>query len=654
MFGIRKPSSSRLKAEIPHYSEFGITWFPFFGEPHPFNSYRFSETTNPNYDPHDFHSKFDPENDLLFFILDLYKFVKSYKEGITKSQLSKTLNVVLPPDWNVRSSAVNVLNRIMKTKYTLDLRARDYDRFKNSFDFYNYFNEYSRVQKKYLETPYGKLDTWLMSVHPDVRQQLMLKYAGHFTVGGYPIYDPKTQQAEYKALTQTLEAAALQIHRNMRGTTKRSTSISSSNPSTPTKRDPSTSLPITASPGAKPDTINETETLSVDDYENFDSNLTMVTSDDPEAAAEFVRKFPTRPCQVLSIDYVPGFPDDQGYDMLFIVQDRFTKGIFLAPCSRPDTPEQFWNTFSDLVLARAGGYPEQVVSSGRRSKFKGFFEDKCKEHNIKHLRTSTFKPQIGGGLQQAKKRITKFLKEQPSNKGKYAYWVDLLIECESDYNSHNNPISGVSPYFCMYGSQLLTKVPEVIGEERFAKVKTKLERSLKANTNETLEATWKRVFYRLKAHADSATAAYQRQNADEDESGDENNGGNRRRSKRQSIGKSASKETLKEDKSENSTLNNSSGNNSADERAPKDNNKENEHNDDDDDDNNSNKTKTSVASSVQNSPFKKHIRSFLTDEAPASPTAPLEPKTINRNSVISEAVRKLNATSLEDKVQIQV
>lgn len=477
--------TNRVKNELPKFSEFGVVWFPFLGQPHPFNTYKFSSSTNPDFSPNDFNPKYDPENELFYFMLELYQFVKktSGSSGsITKTQLSKTLNNGLPADWILRSGALSAINRIMRTRYTLDMRARDYDRFKGSLDFYNYFSVYSAQLSEFLQTPGGKLEIWLLSVHPEVREQLMLKYAEHFNVGGHPIYDSKTQDSKYQWLVRSLESSALDIHRAIRQKER-----------------------------SKRDKLKQEikETIYVDDYERFDKDSlagAKLDTGDGEVVegGEVVRKFPTRPCQVMSIDYVPGFPDHEGLERLLMVQDRFTKGIFLEAVGSNDSPEVYWEKFNKMVK-RAGGFPEQLISSGRRTRFKGDFDKFCEEYSIKHLKTSAYRPQIGGGLQQAKKRVMWFIKDRTNNhQSTEVFWPQVLHECEVDYNSRVNPVSRVTPYYCMYGHEVLSEIDDENQRNE------KFEKNNKINTSESLEVTWRRVFYRLKAHADSATASYQR------------------------------------------------------------------------------------------------------------------------------------------------
>ncbi|VVT55609.1 uncharacterized protein SAPINGB_P004666 [Magnusiomyces paraingens] len=487
--------SSRLKSEIPKFSEFGVVWFPFLGQPHPLNDYAFASSTNTEYVPTDFAPKYDPEIDLYYFMLELYTYVTKAPGGkITKTQLSRTLNSKLPVDWILRSGALSTINRIMRTRYTLDMRARDYERFKNSFEFYNHFSAYSAQLAEFLSKPGGKLEVWLLSVHPEVREQLMLKYAEHFNVGGHPIYDPTTQVEQHQWLVKSLEASSLDVHKAIRQREKAKYLTPRKQTSSSTTSDSTSSS--TSSTIDTPDFI--------DDYDLFDKDIeagAKLDTGDGEVIDGVVRKFPTRPCQVMSIDYLPGFVDHgDGFDRLLMVQDRFTKGLFLEAVSSSDTPAGYWTHFS-AICTRAGGFPEQLISSGRRTRFKGEFDALCIEHKIKHLRTSAFRPQIGGGLQPAKKRVTRFFKEKTrDNKSAEVLWTQVVKDCETDFNSHVNPVSRVTPYYCMYGQD---KPPPINNDTPPAQLN-------KIDPGDLLQTTWKRVFYRLKAHADSATASYQR------------------------------------------------------------------------------------------------------------------------------------------------
>ena len=84
---------------------------------------------------------------------------------------------------------------------------------------------------------------------------------------------------------------------------------------------------------------------------------------------------PTRPFEVVSMDFIPKLPNSNGFDNILVVVDKLTKyGIFI-PCSTKITEEETAQIFFRHVIAHYG-LPQQVITdhdSRWRTTFGGRF-----------------------------------------------------------------------------------------------------------------------------------------------------------------------------------------------------------------------------------------------------------------------------------------
>ena len=70
---------------------------------------------------------------------------------------------------------------------------------------------------------------------------------------------------------------------------------------------------------------------------------------------------PKRPWASLSMDFITDLPLVGGYDLVFVMVDRFTKMAHFAPCAKTITGEETTDLFKKKVV-RLYGLPDDITS----------------------------------------------------------------------------------------------------------------------------------------------------------------------------------------------------------------------------------------------------------------------------------------------------
>src|SRR5271170_6518642 len=74
----------------------------------------------------------------------------------------------------------------------------------------------------------------------------------------------------------------------------------------------------------------------------------------------YPNKIPTKPFQIISVDFITDLPPSQGHDAMMIVVDRLSKRVYSIPCHKTITSEGSARLFKDTVW-RHEEFPETVL-----------------------------------------------------------------------------------------------------------------------------------------------------------------------------------------------------------------------------------------------------------------------------------------------------
>ncbi|CAJ2669245.1 unnamed protein product [Trifolium pratense] len=133
---------------------------------------------------------------------------------------------------------------------------------------------------------------------------------------------------------------------------------------------------------------------------------------------------PTNVWEDISMDFVTGLPPSQGFSVLFVVVDRFIKGIHLGAFASGFTAYKVAELFVS-IFCKHHGLPKSIVSDRDPIFISHFWKDLFKFSVEQYLRA--------------------FVHDKPS------HWVCFLSWAEFHYNTSVHSVSGVTPYQVTYG-----------------------------------------------------------------------------------------------------------------------------------------------------------------------------------------------------------
>jgi len=104
---------------------------------------------------------------------------------------------------------------------------------------------------------------------------------------------------------------------------------------------------------------------------------------------------PTRPFEVVSMDFIPELPESNSFDNILVIVDKLTKyGIFI-PCSTKITDEETTKLFFKHIITHYG-LPLQVITSHDSRWCNEFWGEICRLMGTKRSLTTTHHPQADG------------------------------------------------------------------------------------------------------------------------------------------------------------------------------------------------------------------------------------------------------------------
>jgi transposase InsO family protein len=104
---------------------------------------------------------------------------------------------------------------------------------------------------------------------------------------------------------------------------------------------------------------------------------------------------PDRPWQHVTIDFKSMPPSKEGYDMVFVVIDRFSKQAVSLPCHKAITAEDIARFYIDVIFRYKD--PSESIISDRGPQFVSYFwKEFCRILGIKLKLSTAYHPQTDG------------------------------------------------------------------------------------------------------------------------------------------------------------------------------------------------------------------------------------------------------------------
>jgi hypothetical protein len=160
---------------------------------------------------------------------------------------------------------------------------------------------------------------------------------------------------------------------------------------------------------------------------------------------------PTQPWESISMDFITELPKTAtGHDTLFVVVDRFSKMVHLAPCHSSLTASQAADLLIDLVF-KLHGTPSSFISDRDKLWTSEFFARWCSKLQVHLNLSSAYHPQTDGQTERMNRLLQEVLRHYVAPA--HDNWDQLLPLAEFAINRAVNASTGKSPFVVVYGYQ---------------------------------------------------------------------------------------------------------------------------------------------------------------------------------------------------------
>ena len=165
---------------------------------------------------------------------------------------------------------------------------------------------------------------------------------------------------------------------------------------------------------------------------------------------------PGRPWESIGMDFITHLPKTKaGYTALYVVVDRLTKLVHIAPTTDAATAADTAQMFLDMVF-KNHGLPRNIVSD-RDVKFtSNFWRSFCEQVGIKLKMSSAYHPETDGQTERTNRIIVDMMRHYISPT--HDDWDEHLTAVEFAINNAFQQSIGTTPFKLTYGQNPLTPV----------------------------------------------------------------------------------------------------------------------------------------------------------------------------------------------------
>jgi hypothetical protein len=168
---------------------------------------------------------------------------------------------------------------------------------------------------------------------------------------------------------------------------------------------------------------------------------------------------PTGPWKDITMDFIEGLPLSDGYNLILVVVDRFTKFAHFIPLRHPFTAPSVARIFVDTIV-KLHGMPLSIVSDRDRIFTSAFWKLLFQHLGTKLKFTTAYHPQTDGQSDRVNQCVEMFLRCNVHDAPRQ--WHRLLPLAELWYNSCFHTDIGCSPFQALYGHEPnFSAIPEL-------------------------------------------------------------------------------------------------------------------------------------------------------------------------------------------------
>ena len=152
--------------------------------------------------------------------------------------------------------------------------------------------------------------------------------------------------------------------------------------------------------------------------------------------------------QDLTMDFIEGLPKSEGYSVILVVVDRFTKAAHFIPLKHPYTAAVVAQAFMDAIV-KLHGLPQSITSDRDPIFVSHFWKELFSAYKTTLNLSTAYHPQTDGQSERVNQCLEMYLRcavqDSPHT------WKKWLSLAELWYNSSLHSALGCSPFKAMYG-----------------------------------------------------------------------------------------------------------------------------------------------------------------------------------------------------------
>jgi hypothetical protein len=154
--------------------------------------------------------------------------------------------------------------------------------------------------------------------------------------------------------------------------------------------------------------------------------------------------------QDIAVDFIEGLPKSEGFSVILVVVDRFTKFAHFIPLKHPYTAQTVAKAVFEQVV-RLHGLPCSIVSDRDRVFTSNFWTELFGIVGTKLAMSSAYHPHTDGQTNRVNQCLEMYLRCAVHNSPKQ--WKSWLSQAEFWYNSSYHSSLGCSPFKALYGHE---------------------------------------------------------------------------------------------------------------------------------------------------------------------------------------------------------